>query len=119
VRAHPAHAQATLSPKLAPDLANAVNAPVVPAELAKQTGNAQGHRRGAGVDPLLTIRNAVAAAVVAFNRSRAFPRPFRRPLLPSAPTDSISPNRPAKTASLLELSRRTRCRTALRTRNQL
>ena len=116
--AHPAHAQATLSPKLAPDLASAVNAPVLPAaNWAKQTGNGRFFKVivvGAGVDPLLAdLRNAVAAAGGAVNYryqsikgfSATIPAPALNLLAQRPDVDSISPNRPAtKTASLLELA---------------
>ena len=115
---HPAHAEATLSPKLAPDLASAVNAPVLPAaNWAKQTGNGRFFKVivvGAGVDPLLTdLRNAVAAAGGAVNYryqsikgfSATIPAPALNLLAQRPDVDSISPNRPAtKTASLLELA---------------
>ncbi|MET0682239.1 MAG: hypothetical protein ABWZ29_02735, partial [Casimicrobiaceae bacterium] len=116
--AHPAHAQTTLSPKLAPDLASAVNAPVLPAaNWAKQTANGRFFKVivvGAGVDPLLTdLRNAVAAAGGAVNYryqsikgfSATIPAPALNLLAQRPDVDSISPNRPAtKTASLLELA---------------
>jgi hypothetical protein len=69
---HPAHAESTLSAKLSPELANAIEAQVLPrVNWAKDTGNGRFFKVivvGAGVDPvLLDLRNAVAAAGGAVN----------------------------------------------------
>ena len=116
---HSAHAQSTLSAKLAPDLANAIMAPV---SLARQLGERDtGNGRffkvivvGTGDDPLLAdLRKAVAAAGGAVNYryqsiqgfSATIPGPALNTIALRPDVDSISPNRPAtKTASMLELA---------------
>jgi hypothetical protein len=114
----PALAQSTLSPKLAPDLANAVNAQALPAvNWAKDTGNGRFFKVivvGAGADPVLSdLRRAVAAAGGAVNYryqsiqgfSATIPGRALDAIALRPDVDSISPNRPAaKSSSLLELA---------------
>src|SRR5262249_23580321 len=108
----------TLSPKIAPDLASAITAPVLPAvKWAKDTGNGRFFKVivvGSGADPVLTdLRAAVVAAGGAVNYryqsiqgfSATLPGPAINQLALRPDLDSISPNRSAtKTTSFLELT---------------
>lgn len=116
--AQPVHAQASLSPKIAPDLALAINAQKVPnTNWVKTTGNGRFFKVivvGMGADPLLTdLRNAVAAAGGAVNYryqsiqgfSATIPGSALNAIAVRSDVDSISPNRPAmKSTSFLELT---------------